>query len=55
MQLVYKICTPLHGSWSDKIPMSPKRIVNVGLRYLPKCTEFFIQILENKNLFQTLG
>ena len=35
--------------------MSPKRIVNVDLRYLPKCTEFFIQILENKNLFQTLG
>ena len=23
--------------------------------YLPKCTEFFLKILENKNLFQILG
>ena len=31
---------PLHCSWSNKAPMSPKRILNVDLPYLPKCTEF---------------
>ena len=32
----YKICIPLHCGWSDKTPMSPKRILHV-----PKSTEFF--------------
>ena len=37
----YKICIPLYCSWSDEESMSPKRILNVDLSYLPKCTEFF--------------
>ena len=32
-----------------------ERILNAEYSYLPKCTEFFKQILENKNLFQILG
>ena len=35
--------------------MSPKRILNVYLSYLPKGTKLFLEILENKNLFQILG
>ena len=35
--------------------MSPKRILNVYLFYLPKGTKLFLEILENKNLFQILG
>ena len=31
---------------SDKAP-----VPNVDISYLPKCTEFFKQILENKSLF----
>ena len=31
----------LHCSWGDKAPMSPKRILDVDLSYLPKYTEFF--------------
>ena len=32
--------------------MSPKMILNGDLSYLPNFTDFFIEILENKNLFQ---
>ena len=45
----------LHCSWGDKAPMSPKRILNVDFSYLPKYTEFFSLILENKNLWQILA
>ena len=34
--------------------MSPKRILNIDLFYLPSA-QFFLQILENKNFFQILG
>ena len=37
--------------WSP-IAVLSKRILNVDLSYLPKCTEFFQKILENKKLFQ---
>ena len=42
-----KICTSIHCSWSDKAPMSPKRILKDDLSYLPK-------ILENKKLCRYL-
>ena len=32
--------------------MSPKMILSGDVSQLPNCTDFFIQILENKNLFQ---
>ena len=35
--------------------MSPKRILNVDLPYMPKCTEFFKYIFENNSLFQILS
>ena len=36
-----KLYMPINCSWSDKAPMSPKRILNVDLSYLPKRTEIF--------------
>ena len=38
------------SSWSDKAPVSPKRILEVDLSYLPKCT-LAQQILKNQGLF----
>ena len=32
--------------------LSPKRILNVELSYLPNCTEIFLSVFEKKNLFQ---
>ena len=40
---------------SDKVLTSPKRSLNVDLYYLPNCTEFLSEILENESLFQILG
>ena len=46
----YKICILLHCSCSDKAPtcMSPKRVLNVDLSYLPKCTEFVIDFRKSE-------
>ena len=35
--------------------MHPKRILKVDFSYLAKCTDIFLNILQNKNLFQILG
>ena len=37
----HRICVPLHCSWSDKARMSPRRILNVDLSYLPKSYRIF--------------
>ena len=52
---LYRICIALRGSWSDKAPVYSKRILKVGLSYLLNSTQFFLWILESKNLFQILG
>ena len=55
----YKICIPLHCSWSDK-----KRQLHLCLQrgfwvlisvIFPSVQKFSILTLENKNLFQILG
>ena len=43
------------GIGSDEVPVSPKRIPNVDICCLSKCTEFFLTDLENKNLFLNIG
>ena len=48
--------TNLHCSWSDRlkapIGMSPKRILNVDLSYLPKCSEFFYRFQKRRTAFK---
>ena len=34
--------------------MPPKRILNVDLSYLPKCTEFFHRFQKNKNALSSI-
>lgn len=42
-------------SWSDTAPIPPKRILNLELSHLSKCTEFLLYILENMDLLKILG
>ena len=42
----------LHFIWSDKAPMSPKRILNVHLSYLPKYKEFFHRFSKIRTCFK---
>ena len=42
----------LHCGWSDNAPVSPKRILNVHLSYLPKNTELFYRFRKIRTLFK---
>ena len=43
------------GIGCDNICVSKKDLKYVDISYLPKCTAFLKQILENKNLFSNIG